>query len=214
MPKQGHFAASRRRSKIKQLKVKRHDSGQTIDPTKLMDFILVRFALTTKRRLPKNHQETAQRFLQELIPAVRDCHGDIGKALQQLLPQIRTRVPWQFFRQACADWPLLAHFLKRELPAVPLATRIGVRNLPDEAAFNKMIGKSLAQQAAAVTMLNTKLPALMRQQIAKSVEDSVLSDGQINWQRVGQLFAPVPFDTSTAPDETTRRWLEGLKSEN
>lgn len=214
MPKQGHFAVSRRRQKIRQFKVKRHDKGKTIDPAKLTDFLLVRFALTGKRRVPASHQESAQRFLQELIPAIRDHHGDVTRAVSQLLPNIRTRVPWQFFRQVCDEWPLLSHFLRRELPAVPLEKRLAVQNMPDAAAFNQMVGKALAEQTSALTMLNSKLPAVMRKQIAKSVEDSVIHDGQIDWRRVGQLFAPMPFDTSTAPDETTRQWLEKLKREN
>lgn len=213
MPKQGHFAASRRHQRIRQFKVKRHDTGQTINPAKLTDFMLVRFALTTKRRLPQSHQETEQRFLQEIVPAIRDCQGDVRKAFVQLLPKMRTRVPWQFFQQVCADWQLLAHFIKRELPAVPLAQRVGAHNLPDEIELNQLIGRSLAQQASAITMLNTKLPAVMRQQIAKSVEHSVVNKGQINWRRVSQLFAPMPFDTSTAPDEATRRWLDDLQKE-
>lgn len=214
MPKQGQFAASRRRKKIKQFKVKRHDSGQMIDPEQLVDFVLVRFALTTKRRIAKDHQESEQRFLQELVPAIREQQGDVRKAISKLLPQIRTRVPWQFFRQVASDWPLVAHFIKRELPAIPVKDRFVVFNLPDEGQFNQLVGNALAEQAAALTMLNIKLPAVMRQQIARSIKDSVVGNGQVDWRRVAQLFKPIPFDSSSAPDMATRQWLDDLQKTN
>lgn len=63
MPKQGHFAKSSRLKQLNNFKVKRPQvAGNEISGDQLTDFLVVRFALTAKKRVPAVAQETSQRF--------------------------------------------------------------------------------------------------------------------------------------------------------
>lgn len=208
MPKQGRFAASKR---VKQLnnfhqKHQRHES-RAIDNEQFDDFLLVRFALTTKKKLPADSRESLQRFLQELSPQLRANKGNVGDSVSQLLVKLRPRVPWQFFRQVSDQWAVFQHFLKREVPAVPLAKRLPLTNLLTAAEFNALLADALAGQAVALTALQAKLPAAMKQAMTQQMRTAIFDGQAIDWEKVRSLFTPVKFDVETAPDEKTRQWL-------
>ena len=76
LPKQGQFAKSSRIKQLNNFKVKRHGQGSTISADQFTDYLLVRFALTTKKKVAKGAQETVQRFLIEIGDQLLENDGD------------------------------------------------------------------------------------------------------------------------------------------
>lgn len=97
MPKQGHFAKSMRTKQINDFKVKRNATGATIDDEQLTDFLVVRFALTAKKRVGSGARETVQRFLIEIGDSLQENDGDLQTIIPNLLASLNARVPWQFY---------------------------------------------------------------------------------------------------------------------
>lgn len=208
MVKQGRFAASKRVKQLNNFHQKhRVVESRAIADDQLGDFLLVRFALTTKKRLPANARETLQRFLQELTPRLVAHQGRVKDSVAAVLLAVRTRVPWQFFRQVSEQWAPFQHFLQREVPAVPLKQRMPVTDLLTPAAFNDLLAGMLAEQTVALTTLQAKVPAAMQQTMVAQTKQSLFNGQEIDWSKVRALFAPVKFDPQTAPDEKTRQWL-------
>lgn len=211
MPKQGRFAASKRVKQLNNFHQKhQHHESRTIDDDQFADFLLVRFALTTKKKLPTDSQESLQRFLQELTPQLVANNGAVEESICPLLIQLRTRVPWQFFRQVSDQWDTFQHFLKREVPAVPLKQRLPLTDLLTETAFNSLLADALAEQVVAITTLQAKLPVTLKKTMAQKMNASIFDGQGIDWKKVRVLFAPVQFDVDSAPDEKTRQWLLDL----
>lgn len=99
MPKQGQFAKSARLKQLNNFKVRSRQQGQTITAEQLPDFLLVRFNLTAKKRIPHAAQETAQRFLIEVLDQLVKVKGDLVSLIPELLNDINHRAPWQFYMQ-------------------------------------------------------------------------------------------------------------------
>lgn len=214
MPKQGQFAAAKRVKQLNNFHQKhQHHESRVIDDDQLVDFLLVRFALTTKKRLPADSREGLQRFLQEMVPRLVTNVGDVGQTIADLLPALRTRVPWQFFRQVSDQWTTFQHFLQREVPAVPLKERLLIVNQLTPQEFNARLATSLAGQLVALTTLQTTLPAKMKQAMIIQMREAIFDGTALDWEKVRSLWRPFPFDVESAPDEKTRQWLLALLAE-
>ena len=61
MPKQGQFAKSSRLKQLNQFRVKRHSQQNVIDDEQFVDYVILRFNLTSKKRLKKNMSRTEPR---------------------------------------------------------------------------------------------------------------------------------------------------------
>lgn len=209
MVKQGQFAKASQRKQLKNRVIKhRHASGLTIDRSQFADFLLGRYVLTTRKQLPVSARETGQRFLQELSPRLLATQGDERAAVAESLQYALGRVPWQFFWQIDQQWDLLSHFLRREVPAVPLKQRLLLRQPVDQDALDQLLVKLLAKQAAAATTLNRG--GLLADQLAGQLAPALQSADGVNWQQVRRLIGPLPLDASTAADEGTQTWLTKL----
>lgn len=214
MPKQGHFAAAKRVKQLNNFHQKhQYHESRAIDDDQLADFLLVRFALTTKKRLPASSRESLQRFLQEMIPRFVDNHGSVAESVDDLLPAMRTRVPWQFFRQVTEQWDVFQHFLKREIPAVPLKEHLLVIDQLTPHDFSMRLASSLAEQLVSLTTLQTKLPNKMKQALMVKMRSTIFDGTSIDWGKVRALWQPFPFDVDSALDEKTRQWLLALLAE-
>ncbi|WP_295745616.1 hypothetical protein [uncultured Limosilactobacillus sp.] len=214
MPKQGRFAAAKRVKQLNNFRQKhQHHESRVIDNDQLVDFLLVRFALTTKKRLPADGRESLQRFLQEMVPRLATNGGNVGQTIEDLLPLLRTRVPWQFFWQVSDQWALFQHFLQREVPAVPLEERLLIVNPLTPREFNVRLAASLAGQLVSLTTLRTKLPAKMKQAMVIKMRAAIFDGTTFDWEKVRTLWRPFPFDIDSAPDEKTRQWLLALLAE-
>ena len=211
MPKQGQFAKSARLKQLNNFKVRSRQRGKTISADQFPDFLLVRFNLTAKKRIPHAAQETAQRFLIEVFDQLVAAQGDLASLVPDLLDDISHRAPWQFYMQLLPQWDLLQDFLKKELPAVPLAQRCYVTTTVTTADLTKVVAQLLAKKAAAITFLKRpNVPAAMQQQTAQLLYSSIYHDRTIDWAKVRALLSPFPFTIDSQLDEGTQQWLRAL----
>ena len=104
MPKQGQFAKSSRLKQLNQFRVKQHSQQNVIDNEQFVDYVILRFNLTSKKRLKKNIQESNQRFLIEILDACQGRNLDLNSTIPGLLKKLNSRVPWQFYRQIIVGW--------------------------------------------------------------------------------------------------------------
>ena len=183
MPKQGQFAKSTRTKQLNSFKVKRGGGGNTIPTDQLTDFLVVRFALTAKKRVTPAAQETVHRFLIELADRLVEANGDLVQLVPPLLTKLNSQVPWQFYAQVTANWDLLQRFLVKELPAVPLDQRLRVTAQLSTGQLNQLVAEQLAQKGAAATLLGREqLPPAQTQLVAKQLLAALYRDGQVDWQ--------------------------------
>ena len=211
MPKQGQFAKSTRTKQLNSFKVKRRGGGNTIPTDQLTDFLVVRFALTAKKRVTPAAQETVQRFLIELADRLVEANGDLVQLVPPLLTKLNPQVPWQFYAQVTANWDLLQRFLVKELPAVPLDQRLRVTAQLSTGQLNQLVAEQLAQKGAAATLLGRgQLPPAQTQLVAKQLLAALYRDGQVDWQQVRALLAPLPYQPAPDLDLPTRQWLTAL----
>lgn len=211
MPKQGHFAKSTRHQQLNNFKVKRQDTTGTIRVADFTDYLLVRFALTAKKRVPQSAQETVQRFLIEIADNLLANQGNLATVVPQLLRDINHRAPWQFYMQVLPQWELIQNFLKKEVPAVPLKQRYYITQEISTAALTKLVGQLMAQKAAAITLLKTpQTGSALRRQTAQLLLPTLYHDHQIDWAKVRALFNPFPFQVDEHLDTASQAWLTEL----
>ena len=214
MPKQGHFAKSTRVKQLNNFKDKRHASGATIADDQLTDFLVVRFALTAKKRVPKVAQESTQRFLIEIGGALIGENGDLSKIVPARLKKVNAQVPWQFFKQIVDNWALLQKFLVKEVPAVPLTKQLLVKNQLTTAELGRAVAQLLAQKVAAISLVNQHQSAGAKQkQLAQMLMTTICPAGHLDWAKVKALLGPLPYTPDPALDQPTREWLNQLSQQ-
>ncbi|MCY9806266.1 hypothetical protein OXT66_01735 [Lentilactobacillus senioris] len=209
MVKQGQRAASRRQKQMKQrLKQKVKRSQRTINIDQLPEFMLVRYGLTLKKRLPKLSAETLQRLLQamlEMLPAGEQWSLTLW--LIDVLKTMNNQLPWQFYLLVAENWSQFQAFLVRELPAVPLTQPLIISDEVREVELITIVSHQLAVNFFLTTTQNN--PALMRQLPANQIEElqSSLNDLQaVDWPKVASLLGPV----EPMGDAGTQAWLTAL----
>lgn len=213
MPKQGHFASVSQRKRVNSFKVKRHEAEGTISEEQLTDFLVVRYALTVKKRIAPNHRETVQRFLIELADRLPQAKGNLATLIPTVLQELSPRVPWQFYWHLVAEWERLQVFLQKELPAVPLAIRLRITAPLSLAELQAQVAQVLARQAAAITFLQSQQAATKQSQLTQMLLATIFSKGIIDWEKVRALLAPFPFTIDPQLDQATQEWLAQLRTE-
>lgn len=216
MVKQGRFARSSKMKQIKAIRKRMHQpTGRTIHPDEFEDFVLVRYGLTLKKRLKGIHKETVQRFLQEMLADTPiNQNWQLTDILDKTLRTIGNKVPFQFYRVITNDWPEIQHFLQREIPAVPLAKRIIVSDLVDDAKLQEIVSTVLAGNTySELVDNNPEMLERVKDQQVSSLQTNLLTDKSIDWQKVEGVFGPFSFDPTQAEDDGTRQWLEQLMKE-
>ncbi len=211
MPKQGHFAKSMRTKQINDFKVKRNATGATIDDERLTDFLVVRFALTAKKRVQSGARETAQRFLIEICDSLQENDGDLQAIIPNLLSSLNARVPWQFYPEILGEWDLLQKFLQKELPAVPLEKRLRIKHPVTTQEMETLIAKLLARKITTITFINQPgVDPHKKDQMVTMMLTTIYHDQTIEWDKVRLLLAPFKFEIALELDEETKDWLKKL----
>ena len=213
MPKQGQFAKSSRLKQLNQFKVKQHSQQNVIDDEQFVDYVVLRFNLTSKKRLEKNIQESNQRFLIEILDACQEQNLDLTATIPELLQKLNSRVPWQFYRQIIAGWEVLQQFIRRELPGVPLKKQILVSGTLTKEDLTKMVAEELATKATAMTFLNHPVSKRIQEVTKSSLLQAVYQENKINWQQIATLFKPFPLTIDPQLDQGTKEWLMALEKE-
>ena len=209
MPKQGQFARSHHRQVIKNLR--HHQSQQTarrINKQMANDFLLVRFALTSGKLVSAIDRESIQRFFQELTPRLIRNDFDLRAGVGDVLQYVNARVPWQFYYQISTNWPLIEHFLHRELPALPLKQPVIVKNSVDQQWLNQRVGHLLVQRIVVLTLIkqdpNQALQRVMATRLQATIMDAT---GNINWKQVQALLKAFAFPIDHSLDAGSQKWL-------
>lgn len=211
MPKQGHFAKSMRTKQINDFKVKRNATGATIDDEQLTDFLVVRFALTAKKRVQSGARETAQRFLIEICDSLQENDGDLQAIIPNLLVSLNARVPWQFYPKILGEWDLLQKFLQKELPAVPLEKRLRIKHPVTTQEMETLIAKLLVRKITAIMFINQPgVDPHKKDQMVTMMLTTIYHDQTIEWDKVRLLLAPFKFEIAPELDEETKDWLKKL----
>ncbi len=212
MPKQGHFAKSSRLKQLNNFKVKRPQvAGNEISGDQLTDFLVVRFALTAKKRVPAVAQETSQRFLIEVSDQLTNHQGNLSLIVPAVIRKFNPQVPWQFFQQLLANWALLQRFLVKELPAVPLNPRLRITEQVAVDELAQLVAHQLAIKGAATTLLNRpQVTPALKQRTTQLLLATLYQGGQVNWTQVRALLAPLPYQPPVELDASTREWLLDL----
>lgn len=212
MPKQGHFAKSSRLKQLNNFKVKRPQvAGNEISGDQLTDFLVVRFALTAKKRVPAVAQETSQRFLIEVSDQLTNHQGNLSLIVPAVIRKLNPQVPWQFFQQLLANWALLQRFLVKELPAVPLNPRLRITEQVAVDELAQLVAHQLAIKGAATTLLNRpQVTPALKQRTTQLLLATLYQGGQVNWTQVRALLAPLPYQPPVKLDASTREWLLDL----
>ena len=210
MPKQGHFAKSTRLKQLNQFKVKKHAQGQAIDDQQFIDYVLVRFALTTKRKLSELAGETAQRLIMEICAELNPGNNDLSNIVSNKLAELQSRVPWQFYQQVLTNWEQVQHFLQREVPAVPLRARVLLSSPLSEQALEQLIAELIARQTTAAMFLNRPVNEQIKKQTAERLLKVIITQGQVDWTKIAALWAPFDFEPADNLDEGTKKWLHQL----
>ena len=139
------------------------------------------------------------------------ANGGLVQLVPPLLTKLNSQVPWQFYAQVTANWDLLQRFLVKELPAVPLDQRLRVTAQLSTGQLNQLVAEQLAQKGAAATLLGRgPLPPAQTQLVAKQLLAALYRDGQVDWQQVRALLAPLPYQPAPDLDLPTRQWLTAL----
>lgn len=193
MPKQGQFAKSSRLKQLNQFRVKQHSQQNVIDDEQFVDYVVLRFNLTNKKRLEKNIQESNQRFLIEILDVCQEQNLDLTAIIPELLKKLNSRVPWQFYRQIIAGWEVLQQFIRRELPGVPLKKQILVSGTVTKEDLTKMVAEELATKATAMTFLNRPVSKQIQEMTKSRLLQVVYQGNKINWQQIVTLFKPFPL---------------------
>lgn len=213
MPKQGQFAKSSRLKQLNQFKAKRHSQQATIDDQQFVDYVVLRFNLTSKKKLQKRIQESNQRFLIELLAASHEQNVDLGSIVPELVKELNSRVPWQFYRQVIEGWEVLQQFIRRELPAVPLKKQILVSGTVTEEDLTRMVAEELATRATAITLLNRPVSNHIREVTKRRLLQAIYQEKEINWQQIAVLFKPFPLAIDPQLDQGTKEWLKALEND-
>ena len=210
MPKQGQFAKSSRLKQLNQFRVKQHSQQNVIDDEQFVDYVVLRFNLTNKKRLEKNIQESNQRFLIEILDVCQEQNLDLTAIIPELLKKLNSRVPWQFYRQIIAGWEVLQQFIRRELPGVPLKKQILVSGTVTKEDLTKMVAEELATKATAMTFLNRPVSKQIQEMTKSRLLQVVYQGNKINWQQIVTLFKPFPLTIDPQLDQGTKEWLMAL----
>ncbi len=198
MPKQGHFAKSMRTKQLNDFKVKRNATGATIDDEQLTDFLVVRFALTAKKRV-------------QICDSLQENDGDLQAIIPNLLASLNARVPWQFYPEILGEWDLLQKFLQKELPAVPLEKRLRIKHPVTTQEMETLIAKLLAKKITAITFINQPgVDQNKKDQMVTMMLTTIYRDQRIEWEKVRLLLAPFKFEIAPELDEETKDWLKKL----
>lgn len=211
MSRPGNYGKSSRLKQLRQIKRrKQQHASRTIDWDQVEDFLLGRYHLVQGSKLPAVVDATVQRFFSEwlqtaLAQGEDQVQWDVTALTTATLRRIGNQVPWQFYGLLAGQAERWQRFLRREGPAVPLATPRQIIQPLTTAAWQRMIADQLAVNLLTVSAV--PVTAKQRTQLATSF----LAADQLQWSAVAALFAPLGFQITPGTDAQTTQWINRLK---
>lgn len=211
MVKQGHYASVSRQKRLRQLK-QRHQvqAARVIEPAAVSEFLLVRYHLTRGKQQRPVLRKTMQRFLTQWLAVAQETTApvwSVATITKQTLQQFNRQLPWQGYaliNQAFPDW---TRFLAKEVPAVPLATRLQLSEPLDQTAWRQLLSEQLAINTL-LGMFGEQLSQVTTAQVTQ-LQASVQTATGIDWPKVASLVAPITITAENA-DAGSQTWFKQL----
>lgn len=213
MVKQGHYAKSSRRQRVRRLK-QRHQvqADRVIAPNAVTEFLLVRYHLTRGKQQRPVVRKTMQHFLTQWLSLAfgsETTTWSLTTTTVKTLQQFNLQLPWQGYAIIDQNWVDFQAFLIKEVPAVPLQDRLrlsepftlasGQAMLSQQLAINALLGLSGSEQ---------QLAQLKKAQI-EALQTSIQRSNGIDWVKVASLLGPLKSPSIVTSEVQT--WLTQLK---
>jgi len=215
MVKQGHYASSSRKQRVRQLKQHHQvQADHVIEPTAVTEFLLVRYHLTRGKQQRPVVRKTMQQFLTQWLALTTSTPTwSVTEITTKTLQQFNLQLPWQGYAIVNQAWADFQAFLVKEVPAVPLQERLRLVEPLSIEQWQQL----LSQQLAVNTLLGLlgkneqQLSQLTTAQISQ-LQTSIQTASGLDWGKVASLLAPTSKnDATTAQNQT---WFEQLNKLN
>jgi|GEM_PF-3937447 len=180
--------------------------GQQITAEQVTDFLMMRYYLTCHRKLDDVSFDTTNRFLQVMLANKLENPWSLETIVKDTMQIIGNQVPWQFYREIVMHWPQLQQFIVKEVPHLPIADAPIVIDTAIDLVT--MIGQQLAVNwyATLYATQSERLAAVTMDQMIE-LTGAMISDTQINWDKVATIYSTTPFLIPESVDEGTKKWL-------
>ncbi|AVK64158.1 hypothetical protein C5Z26_08545 [Lactobacillus sp. CBA3606] len=215
MVKQGHYASSSRRKVVHQLK--QHHQAQAdrvIATAAIAEFLQVRYHLTQAGAQRPIVRKTMQRWLTQwlaLATATPATTWSVATLTAQTLQAFNRQLPWQGYALVLQNFAAWQAFLVKEVPAVPLTTRLTLTALQSPTQIQAQVMQQLAVNGllGLLGQDEQRLAQVTTTQVAQ-LQTSLQVAGKVDWQRVATLLEPVAA-TATSQDISTQTWVQQLR---
>lgn len=213
MVKQGHYAKSSRRQRIRRLK-QRHQvqADRVIAPNAVTEFLLVRYHLTHGKQQRPVVRKTMQHFLTQwlsLAVGAETTTWSLTTTTVQTLQQFNLQLPWQGYAIIDQNWADFQAFLMKEVPAIPLQDRLRLSESLTLVSWQAMLSQQLAINALlGLSGSEQQLAQLKKAQI-EALQASIQGPSGIDWAKVASLLGPLKSSGTVTSEIQT--WLQQLK---
>lgn len=215
MVKQGHYAKSSRRQRVRQLKQHHQvQADRIIEPTAVTEFLLVRYHLTRGKQQRPVVRKTMQQFLtQWLALTTPTADWSVTEITTKTLQQFNLQLPWQGYAIVDQAWADLQAFLAKEVPAVPLQQRLRLVEPLSTEQWQQLLSQQLAVNAllGLFGQNEQQLSQLTTAQISQ-LQTSVQTATGLDWVKVASLLAPTSGSIAVTAQNQT--WFAQLNKLN
>lgn len=211
MVKQGHYASSSRKQRVRQLKQHHQvQADHVIEPTAVTEFLLVRYHLTRGKKQRPVVRKTMQQFLTQWLALTTSTPTwSVTEITTKTLQQFNLQLPWQGYAIVDQLWADFQAFLAKEVPAVPLQQRLRLVEPLSTEQWQQLLGQQLAVNAllGLFGQNEQQLAQLTTAQISQ-LQTSIQTATGIDWEKVASLLAPTSENSVVTVQNQT--WLAQL----
>jgi len=211
MVKQGHYARSSRKQRVRQLKQHHQvQADHVIEPTAVTEFLLVRYHLTRGKKQRPVVRKTMQQFLTQWLALTASTPTwSVTEITTKTLQQFNLQLPWQGYAIVDQAWADFQAFLVKEVPAVPLQQRLRLVEPLSTEQWQQLLSQQLAVNAllGLFGQNEQQLSQLTTVQI-RQLQTSIQTATGIDWEKVASLLAPTSENSVVTVQNQT--WLAQL----
>lgn len=211
MVKQGHYARVSRQKKQRQLKQRHQEhADRVIAPAAVAEFLQVRYHLIRGKQQRPVLRKTMQHFLTQWLAqaSASATTWDVTALTTATLQQFNRQLPWQGYALIDTAFADLQAFLQKEVPAVPLATRLQLSDPLTVTAWQRVLTTQLAVNAL-LGMLGGQLETVTTTQVDQLRAGLLTTTGAVDWVKAASLLGPVTVVPADA-DAAAHTWLAQL----
>jgi len=195
MVKQGQYAKSSRRQRVRRLK-QRHQvqADRVIAPNAVTEFLLVRYHLTRGKQQRPVVRKTMQHFLTQwlsLAVGSETTTWSLMTTTVETLQQFNLQLPWQGYAIIDQNWADFQAFLIKEVPAVPLQDRLRLSEPLTLAGWQAMLSQQLAINALLGLSGSEQQLAKLKKAQSEALQTRIQGPNGGDWVKVASLLGPL-----------------------